>query len=300
MLGLNNLAVNATSDNTSLNIVYDGKIYRLEELGAGIAQTIIVLGNILVKEPKLSLIDEPELNFHPQLQIRFLALVEKYCPYVVYSTHSLGLARSFSEGVFGLKEDSGVIKQFNINQPSSSLEFAGELYYGALSEIGCNKLLLVEGQTEVKILQHFLRELGKVNEFLVMPLYGRNQINSNSRDYLEELTKLQIPIHCIIDSEKTTAIDNLHQERVDFQTNCTQLGINLKILDRRAIENYLSDSAIKTVKGTSSRALTAFELLSALGANGWAKKENWRIASQMRFVDIAQTDLGQFIRAICT
>src|SRR6516165_4409122 len=62
------LEINA-STNDKLIALVDGQPYRLDELGAGLSQFIVVFANAAIKKPTMILIDEPELNLHPALQI---------------------------------------------------------------------------------------------------------------------------------------------------------------------------------------------------------------------------------------
>jgi predicted ATPase len=66
------LEINASDKLKTLLVSIDGQSYRLSELGSGLAQFIIVLGNVATARPSILLIDEPETNLHPALQIDFL------------------------------------------------------------------------------------------------------------------------------------------------------------------------------------------------------------------------------------
>src|SRR5204863_9759085 len=74
IFGFNDLEINASSDERTLQIFIDGKSFKLSELGSGIAQFILVLANAALKQPQPSyiLVDEPELSLHPSLQLDFL------------------------------------------------------------------------------------------------------------------------------------------------------------------------------------------------------------------------------------
>jgi hypothetical protein len=71
IFGYQRLEINAAEKSTVLQAIIDGKPYRLRELGAGLAQFLIVLGNVAVQKPSFLLIDEPELHLHPTLQADF-------------------------------------------------------------------------------------------------------------------------------------------------------------------------------------------------------------------------------------
>ena len=72
IFGYDRLEINAAEQNHILQIIADRRSYRLRELGAGLAQFIVLLGNVGTRRPTLILIDEPELNLHPTLQADFL------------------------------------------------------------------------------------------------------------------------------------------------------------------------------------------------------------------------------------
>ena len=78
---------------------------------------------------------------------------------------------------------------------------------------------------------------------------------------------------------------------------CQKLGVKCKVLDRRSIENYLTQDAIITVKGEKYRELGHFEALSLLSPS-WGKSENWIIARHMTRKDLDGNDLGKFLEKL--
>ena len=106
IFGLKRLEINTSNPLKTLLLVVDGASYKLKELGAGMAQFIVVLANAAIKQPSMILIDEPELNLHPSLQLDFLTTLASYTTegIVVFATHSIGLARAASERIHSFKE----------------------------------------------------------------------------------------------------------------------------------------------------------------------------------------------------
>lgn len=78
IFGFDNLEINPSDDDQSLQIFINGKSYKLSELGSGITQFILVLANAAIKQPTYIFIDEPELNLHPSLQLDFLTTLGSY------------------------------------------------------------------------------------------------------------------------------------------------------------------------------------------------------------------------------
>ena len=179
------------------------------------------------------------------------------------------------------------------SQPRLS-EFLGELSYSGYKDLGFDKILLVEGATEIKTIQQFLRKYQKDHTIIVLPLGGSQMINGSREVELEEIKRISNNISAIIDSERNTENDPLSSDREDFKLICENIGIECHVLKFRSTENYLSDQAVKSVKGVKYSALQPYQKLDEL-KYGWAKSENWRIARVMSKDELEATDLGKFI-----
>src|SRR5712691_2649726 len=56
IFGYERLEINASDNKQTLQVVADGRPYRLRELGAGLAQFLVVFGNVAIRRPSLLLI----------------------------------------------------------------------------------------------------------------------------------------------------------------------------------------------------------------------------------------------------
>jgi energy-coupling factor transporter ATP-binding protein EcfA2 len=293
--GFKQLQIAAALNHNSLQLIIDGKPFALQELGAGLAQFIVVLGNAAFRKPSFILIDEPEISLHPSLQLKFLMKLARYASEgVVLATHNIGLARSVAEEIYSVSVGAKGSEIRKIDETPRLAELLGELNYEGYRPLGFNKVLLVEGRTSVKTFVEFLRLFNKDHEFLVVPM--SDLINRYSRDELQEVTRICPQTFAAIDSERQNAGDQIEPGREAFVQNCRDLQIDCLVLEYRAIENYLSDRAIKTVQGATYRALTPFE--GRQGVNLWPKTENWKIARTMEAREIEATDLGRFLARI--
>ena len=89
------LQITPSEDETTFHVLVNREPYRISDVGAGLTQFVLVLANAAVRRPNFVLIDEPELNLHPALQLDFLTTLASYTKTgVLFSTHSIGLARS--------------------------------------------------------------------------------------------------------------------------------------------------------------------------------------------------------------
>lgn len=293
------LEINPAEGEQTLQIFINGKSYRLSELGAGIAQFILVLANAAIKNPPYLLIDEPELNLHPTLQLDFLTTLASYASEGIYfATHNIGLARASADRIYSVRKISEGNAEITPYESTPHLsEFLGELSYAGYRELGYDQVLLVEGPTEVKVIQQFLRLYKKAHKVVIIHLGGDSSINGNADADLEELAKLSNKVKALIDSERTTADAPLPNNRQQFLELCEARHIPCQVLTRRATENYFTDRAIKTALGSEYEQLGEYQRLKDANLK-WNKRDNWRIAREMTLNDLQGTDLNAFLESL--
>jgi energy-coupling factor transporter ATP-binding protein EcfA2 len=299
IFGFEALEINPSPDNQTLQIFVDGRSYRLSELGSGLAQFIVVLANVAIQRPSYILIDEPELNLHPSLQLDFLTTLASYASEgVLFATHNIGLARACADQIYSVRKIAEGESEVTELEPTPRLsEFLGELSFSGYRELGFDKVLLVEGATDVKTFQQFLRLHKKDHQIVLLPLGGSQLINKTSEAEPNEIKRISENVCAVIDSERTAADSPLSSDRQAFANTCQRASIDCHVLDRRATENYFSDRAVKAVKADKYRALEPYEALKDVPC-GWAKAENWRIAREMTLDELEGTDLGEFLVAL--
>lgn len=299
IFGFNSLEINSSDDAQSIQMFIDGNPYVLSELGSGLAQFFLVLANVAVKQPSYIFIDEPELNLHPSLQLDFLTTLNSYARKgIIFATHSIGLARASAERIYTVHKGDNGSKVTDYEKNPRLSELLGELSFSTYREFGFDKVLLVEGSTEIKTIQQFLRKYRKDHEILLLPLGGSSLINESVELELKEIKRITERIFALIDSERPESEAELDPQRQGFLNICKQIGIDCHILERRATENYFSDRAVKLIKGPKFRQLEPYEKLKDT-SQGWSKAENWRIAREMNIDELEATDLGKFIKRLC-
>lgn len=300
IFGFEKLEINPSPDKQTLQLMIDGKSYRLSEQGAGFAHFVVVMVNVLVRRPALLLIDEPELNLHASLQLDFLQTLARYTEHgVVFATHSLGLARTAADQIYTLSKPAGgtsVLRQYEDNQDLVTL--LGQLSFDKRPEMGFNKVLLVEGKTEIRALMQFLRLYNKEHDVLMIPLHGNDLIRGDSEQELTNLLRVGGSVQYLIDSERDTPGAPLSTDRQNFVDLCARLGIPGLVLERRALENYFTYEAVTRAFGSSAQALGHHEKLSRAPGAVWRKTDNWKAAFEMRLPDLDGTDLGTFLHAL--
>ena len=207
-------------------------------------------------------------------------------------TQSVSLDRSLT--IFILFRSVVIFRWFGHSKvPDNYVEFLGELSFSAFRDMGCEQLLLVEGVHDVRTVQQLLRLVDKEHKIVVLPL-GGDQLASGGREMeLSELLRLSRKIAALVDSERTIKDGEPKPGRAKFVETCSKLGIDVCLTERRAIENYFTDLAVKAAVGSNFHALGPFESKPA-----WGKGNNWKIARQMTLADIEILDLGAFLKRL--
>jgi len=294
-----NLDINPSASVDTLKLLINGKSYFLSEVGSGIAQFILVLASAAMKKPSYILIDEPELNLHPSLQLDFLTTLGSYASEgVLFATHSIGLARSSADKIYSIHLIDGEKRKISKFEATQNLvEFLGELNFSGYRELGFNKILLVEGPTDVKTIQQFLRSYKIDHKIVILPLGGKSQINGSFGPELEEIKRISENISVLIDSERTAPGEELQPRLKEFIKVCEQAEVECKVLERRAIENYFTDRAVKKAKGDKYHSLGPYDSRDKISP-GVNKNENWIIAREMNSEELEASDLGDFLDSL--
>lgn len=299
LLRVDQLEINASDDMTSLQLVLNGRSYRLSELGAGISHLIITLASAAVRTPHWILLDEPELSLHAALQPRFMNALSSYSKRgILFATHNVGLARASGVSVYAIRQDeSGFPTVREFERVKSMGVFLGELGYSGYRELGFDHILLVEGTTDRPAIQSLLRAYGKEHQFLVLPLGGSSLIGAHVDPVLAEIKRIAPRVSALVDSERKSAGEELDRSHQEFLAACEKNGVHLLVMERRALENYFSQSAITSALGAGYTQLAPFERL-ADSARPWRKLDNWRIARAMTREQLEHTDVGDFLAAL--
>lgn len=298
LIGAKTLDISASNELKTLQIVIDKRPHKLRELGAGLSQLVVTLGNALIQKPTLILIDEPESHLHPSLQSDFLTTLASYASEgVLFTTHSMGLAR-LADYCYTVqrKDERSVVRPFE--RTSNYAEFLGSLGIAGLMDLGWDRILLVEGPKDVRTAQQLLRHYGKDRQTIVLPLGGDSMVNGNIAHELSEVRRLCNHVFALVDSERDSIGGPPIQARLKFADICAGIQIKCCITERRAIENYISQEAIdKAWSHGQYRALGHYDT-PAKDGSFWGKGESWKAAKHLTREEIEATDIGKFFAAI--
>ena len=146
--------------------------------------------------------------------------------------------------MFSILQKDGAPRIADLGETSLP-EFLGELGFSAYRELGYNKLLLVEGVSEIRAIRELLFKYRNGNlNCVLMHLGGDNLVNAKARVEMSEY-RICENVAVLVDSERALPGGTPKKGRDEFGQICTALGFEFHMLERRALENYFPDYACK-------------------------------------------------------
>jgi ABC-type cobalamin/Fe3+-siderophores transport system ATPase subunit len=296
LIGAKTLSLRPITNRSMIDIEIDGRVRRLDEVGTGISHLITTAAIVAFRRPSYLFIDEPEINLHAALQEQFLSLLAPFCKSgVVFSTHSLGLARSVTQSTWQVyRGTDGFSELQKLAAPDTPIAGLCDLQYSAWRAAGMQMVLAVEGPNDVLIIRHWLRTLDADRQILVAPLLnGDGMATRGVHQCLSDLRLFPTPIAALADSERKRHGGPTADTRGELAKACRDLNIKCLVTERRCIENYLTQSAIdRAFPGKGFAALGPFDDSKSAP---WGKENSWRIAPHMTPEEIRATDVGRFL-----
>jgi len=259
--------------------------------GLGLQDLLVILTFAALSDHKLLLIEEPESHMHPDMQRKLLAFLkdETEKQYFIATHSNVFLDNAYVDRVFFTNFD-GHITADDITSRASILD---DLGYSVTDNLVSDLVVLVEGPTDVPIIEEFLKKLG---------LYGKYDIKmwplgGDIMDQLDLSVLVQsYVLMALIDSDPGSGV-----VRKRFTDNCGKLGIPVHRLSAYSIENYFTLRALKAVFGKQipnniTKIDPNVKLEEQIGLN--VKNNNRRLASAMSLEEIEGTDLMDFFAKI--
>jgi energy-coupling factor transporter ATP-binding protein EcfA2 len=215
----------------------------------------VIFGNVAIRRPPFVFIDEPETNLHPALQIAFLTSLARYAKgNVLFATHSIGLARATAENIYSFQRGTKgipVVRRFE--RTPNYAEFAGEMSFSAFQELGCDAILLVEGVTDIKTCQQFLRILKKDARVVVIHLGGDEMVRGGVDQELHELTRITTRVFALVDSEREGFASHLLRSERSSGCHVRRWALRYISLDAELLRTTsLTRPLSKSAEGTTT------------------------------------------------
>jgi hypothetical protein len=261
------------------------------DCGLGLQDLLIVLTFAVQPDNTFMAIEEPENHLHPSMQRRLLFFLrDRTTKQILVTTHSnVFLNNAAVDRVF-FTRFSGTV---TVDDATSRASILDDLGYSVADNLVSDLVILVEGPSDVAVLEELLITYNLLQRFTVKlwPLGG---------DIMD-----QVDLSVISGQYETIALidkdPGSSRVRRRFEERCQGLGIPIHRLERYAIENYFTPEAIREVfKGQVpddwSTMNPRVKLDRQIGFS--VKSRNRQLARLLTREDIESTDLGRFMHEV--
>jgi len=270
----------------------DGPFRDASKCGLGLQDVLLILYFIICTDNNLLLIEEIENHIHPDIQRKLISFIKRRTnnnQQFIISTHSNIISNPlFIDRVFFVYYDDEV----HVDNATSRAQMLLDMGFSVADNLVSNLTVLVEGPSDKIALEQLMAKTDWYSNFVIKiwPLGG---------DIMD-----QLDLSIFLENYKVIALIDKDPEskpiREKFKENCEKEGIEVKQLDRYAIENYYSLRVLKKVfKGQikyDQKLDPNKKLKDQIGID--VKKNTGKITRQMNFSEIEGTDLEDFLNRI--
>jgi energy-coupling factor transporter ATP-binding protein EcfA2 len=219
----------------------NGFWYEANESGLGLRALLLLLYSSILSEEDIILIDEPESYLHPFWQRELLKYFKNSNKQFFISTHSnIFLDEAYVDRIFQTKYINSKIEVTDIADKSLALS---ELGYLSIDNLSGDLLILVEGKTDVCVLQEFFKILDLWGKYDIKILGCGGVPNMESIPF-SEFQKDYGTVLVLMDGDWVVPNTGLDQCKQKIEHECNRLGIYFQALQGFGIENYFSLTAI--------------------------------------------------------
>lgn len=262
-----------------------------QDSGLGLQDLLVILWFASTNTNNVLLIEEPESHMHPEMQRKLMEFLRRQTHKQFFiTTHSNVFVNSaYTDKVFFTKFDDAIVVQ----DATSRAFVLNDLGYSVTDNLVSDLVILVEGPTDVPVIEEFLIKMGIYSKFNVKiwPLGG---------DIMDQLDlsvfTSNYKIIALIDKDPFSS-----SVRRKFTEMCEENSIPVHKMERYSIENYFSLRALREVFGnqidSSIKEINPnLKLETQIGIN--VKRNNRKITQAMTLDEISGTDLENFLSTV--
>jgi energy-coupling factor transporter ATP-binding protein EcfA2 len=271
----------------------DDRVVNLANMGGGVEQ-LLILGCILIQQ-KMSCIlwEEPESHLHPGAQDILLSELEKRIKdsRIFISTHSPVFIRSSDKIAVHIITNPDGKSGKGRTLLSDELQEAASVLGSRPGHLAMADIVVyVEGKWGAAAFEEWLKKWSdrdKVLGHLLLAIQFFSPDDMGTKDFdLVPLRKMTPNMIMFVDKDNNEGSSKPKPSRQELQEKCKALGIPCIITEKRQIEDYFTEDAVKQGLPSNILAGWKYEASKPMGEQLPTKKYNAKIAAAMKWEDI--------------
>jgi|GEM_PF-2654683 len=287
-------------DSQSFTIEMNDELVTFESLGSGFQQVFDVALTIASVRDSIVLIDEPELNMHPNLLRRLMKLIfaNDSNQYILCTHSNVLLDATYQKSIYQMKGGKfSTVRKCNTLE--STRELLNDLGAKASDILQTNGIIWVEGPSDRTYINHWLGLSGSTAQegldynyqYYGGKLLAHYTVDDDIDDFVNIL-EISRNAYIVIDSDwkdgsRRWRVEDLAARKQKIIQACERMKVPYWVTSGREIENYISDKSWTAYEGMTV-SLSAEESISDKSKNMPSKL---RLLTRL-FLILLKTTLG--------
>ena len=241
-------------DRSTIHVDIDGTEHPLQDLGTGIEQLLIIGLASFGFSGKITLVDEPELHFHPTAQKRMVQYLNRNVndSRFIFATHSASILDAVEAYILQVSYEDGQSVVRTVSNSTERYQAVRGLGHAPSDLLLTRFAIWVEGPSDRVYLNFWLKridpDLVEGVDYTILFYGGKILSHHSFLDEDSELVKavsLARAFAVVMDSDRKPDKPKLNRTKIRVRDEIERQGGLCWITDGREVENYLPVKVIE-------------------------------------------------------